>query len=155
MINSLAYRAIALDFEIWSTARPEIQRLFFEHFTVLLKTSKYRNFNARQRLGKLGVIRKLLFVLQTDWYGQDMVDHMLDALKCVAQAYWSVTDTIKPMVSYLASNLHEGEPIQLLSEASLCSNTLQSKRVYISFIPTLHTFSIRQGLPSCKSGARI
>ena len=80
-----AYRAIALDLVIWSTTKAEIQRAYFEHLITLVKTSKYRNFNTRQRLGQLGIVRKLLFALQTDWFGQDIVEHIINALKHVAQ----------------------------------------------------------------------
>ncbi|KAI5118373.1 hypothetical protein M0805_008701 [Coniferiporia weirii] len=107
IVNTLAYRTLALDFEIWVSARPEIQQRHLEHFQTLLKTSKYRNFNARQRIAKYGTIRKMLFVLQTDWYPQDMIVQLVSALRCVAQSCFTADDTIKPIVSYLAANLHE------------------------------------------------
>ncbi|RDB25611.1 Beige 1 [Hypsizygus marmoreus] len=67
VVNTVAYRAIALDFELWSRTRKEIQQVYLEHFITVLQTSRYRKFNSRQRFAKMGLVRKLLFVLQTDW----------------------------------------------------------------------------------------
>ena len=64
----------------------------------------------RQRLAKLGVVRRLLFVLQTDWYCGEAVPWVINALYAVSQANFSRDDTIKPTVSFLAANLHGGKP---------------------------------------------
>lgn len=108
IVNTVAYRAIALDFGIWAFTRPEIQQMHLEHFATLLKASKHHAFNAKQRIAKFGVIRKMIFVLQTNWYSPDMIAPFVSALKCVAQVCFSPEDTIKPLVSFLAANLHEG-----------------------------------------------
>lgn len=108
VVNTVAYRAIALDFELWSRTRKEIQQVYLEHFITVLQTSRYKKFNSRQRFAKLGLVRKLLFVLQTDWYQHDMIPFVMDALKVAMQSHFAQDDTIKPIVSYLAANLHEG-----------------------------------------------
>lgn len=54
-------------------------------------------------------MRKLLFALQTDWYGMDSVQWLVEALRVVAEANFSANDAVKPIVAYLAANLHEGE----------------------------------------------
>ena len=82
--------------------------LHLDHFSTLLKVSRYRTFNAKQRIAKMGVVRKMLFALQTNWYSQDMIPNLISALQCVAQSWFSADDTIKPIVSFLAANLHEG-----------------------------------------------
>ncbi|KAG6916308.1 hypothetical protein DXG01_007465 [Tephrocybe rancida] len=99
--------AIALDFELWSRVKTEIQQLYLEHFPTVLQTSRYRKFNNRQKFAKLGLVRRLLFVLQTDWFHQDMIPFVMDALKAAIRANFSKDDTIKPVVAYLAANLHE------------------------------------------------
>jgi hypothetical protein len=109
IINVVAYRAIALDFGLWSRTRKEIQCTHFEHFTTLLQTSKYKIFNMKQRLSSMGLVHKLLFVLQADWYSQDVLVPLLEALKVAARASFDKDDTIKPMVSYLAANLSESK----------------------------------------------
>ncbi|KZT70568.1 beach-domain-containing protein [Daedalea quercina L-15889] len=107
IVNTVAYRAVALDFQLWASARAEIQRLHLEHFSTLLLTSKYKRFNVKHRFAKMGVARKLLFVMQTSLYSYDMFPLLLDALKVVAQVQFTANDAIKPIVSYLAANLHE------------------------------------------------
>jgi hypothetical protein len=108
VVNSVAYRAIALDFELWARTRKEVQRVHLEHFITLLQTSRFKKFNSKQRFAKLGLVRKLLFVLQTEWYSHDTIPFVVDALRVVAQANFSADDAIKPIISYLAANLHEG-----------------------------------------------
>lgn len=105
--NTVAYRAIALDFQLWSRAREEIQLVHLEHFATLLDASRHKRFNIKQRMGKMGIVRKLLFVLQTDWYPNETLPFLLEALKVVAEANFSVDDAIRPIVSYLAANLQE------------------------------------------------
>lgn len=102
-------RALALDFELWSKTRKDIQQVYLEHFGVLVTTSRYKKFNIRQRLAKTGLVRKFLFTLQTEWFQADMVPAVVDALKNVAHANFSKDDTVKPIVSYLAANLHQGK----------------------------------------------
>ncbi|KAL5530973.1 hypothetical protein ACEPAG_3849 [Sanghuangporus baumii] len=107
VVNAVAYRVIALDFSLWASAKDEIQRMHLDHFSTLLGISKFRSFNAKQRIGKFGVVRKMLFALQTNWYTADMAMNLVSALKCVAQACFSADGAIKPVVSFLAANLHE------------------------------------------------
>ena len=108
IVAKIAYRAIALDFELWSRTRKEVQRVYLEHFITLLQTSRFKRFNVKQRMSKMGIVRRLLFVLQTEWYHHDMLPFIVEALRVVAQAHFTQQDAIKPIVSYLAANLHEG-----------------------------------------------
>ncbi|KAI0067044.1 beach-domain-containing protein [Artomyces pyxidatus] len=106
--NIVAYRAIALDFELWSRTREEIQCVHLEHITTLMHSSRYKKFNVNQRLANVGLTRRLLFVWQTPWYSSSNLQYLLDALRVVIESTFSVDDTIKPVVSYLAANLHDG-----------------------------------------------
>lgn len=83
--------------------------VYFEHFVTLVETSRYRAFNLTQRLSKLGLVRKMLFALQSDWFSADMANHLIDTLGVVCRADFSRDDVIKPLVSFLAANLHEGK----------------------------------------------
>ena len=121
IVNVVAYRAIALDFGLWSKTRKEIQSTHFEHFTTLLQTSKYKMFNMKQRLSSMDLVRKLLFALQADWYSQDVLVPLMEALKVAARASFDKDDTIKPMVSYLAANLPESKLRLVLM---LCPNNV-------------------------------
>lgn len=112
-MNTIAYRYLALDFEIWSRARKEVQQAHLEHFVMLLQTSRYKRFNLRQRLAKFGLVRKFLFVLQTNMYQHDVLPYLMDALRVTALQNFSVEESIKPIVAYLAANLHEREFIYI------------------------------------------
>lgn len=108
MVNVVGYRVLALDFDLWSRTKKEIQQLYLEHFITLLRTSRYKTFNAKQRLSKMNIVRKLLFAVQADWYHGDMLQGVIDVLAVVAEMIFSKEETIKPIVSYLAANLPEG-----------------------------------------------
>ncbi|RXW16665.1 hypothetical protein EST38_g9189, partial [Candolleomyces aberdarensis] len=108
VVNVVGYRVIALDFDLWSRAKKEIQQVYLDHFVTLLRTSRYKTFNAKQRLSKMSVVRKLLFALQADWYHGELVNNLMEVLNVTVEMMFSKEDTIKPLVSYLAANLHEG-----------------------------------------------
>ncbi|KAI0300557.1 beach-domain-containing protein [Multifurca ochricompacta] len=105
--NPIAYRFIALDFELWSHTRDEIQRAHLEHFIDLLVTSRYRRFNAKQRLSGIDLTRLFLFVWQTSWYPAESLPFFLKSFKAVMESSFLAEDTIKPVLSYLAARLHD------------------------------------------------
>jgi len=109
IVNLGAYRALALDFELWSRTRKEIQTVYFEHFITLMETSRFKMFNIVQRFSKLNLIRKLLFALQAEWFDGEMSSRLIDTLNIACRADFSRDGAIKPIVSYLAANLHESE----------------------------------------------
>lgn len=107
--NPLAYTLLALDFDIWARApSKEVQKAHLSHFSALLETSKFRRFNVKQRLSKYNLIRKLLFVLQTDIYSNDMIPQLVQIISIYMKHHFVADITIKPIVAYLAANLHEG-----------------------------------------------
>lgn len=57
--NTIAYRAIALDFELWVRTRKDIQHAHLDHFTILLHVSRFKKFNTKQRIAKMGLVRKV------------------------------------------------------------------------------------------------
>jgi hypothetical protein len=79
------------------------------HFTTLLETSKFKRFNLKQRLSKFSVVRKLLFVLQIGIYDNDMIPQLVQTLGMYTRHHFAADPCIKPLVSYLAANLHEGK----------------------------------------------
>ncbi|KAH9975416.1 beach-domain-containing protein [Lactifluus volemus] len=117
--NPIAYRFIALDFELWSRTRVEIQRIHFEHFVDLVVTSRYRRFNAKQRLSGIGLTRQFLFIWQTSWYTVDSLPFFLKAFKAVMESTFLAEETIKPVLSYLAAHLHDASGVS--SPASVLS----------------------------------
>lgn len=107
--NPVAYRFIALDFELWSRTRDEIQRVHLEHFIDLVATSQYRRFNLKQRLSGMGLTRRFLFVWQTSCYAAESLPYFLKSFKVVMASSFFAEDTIKPVLSYLAAHLHSGK----------------------------------------------
>ncbi|KIM59893.1 hypothetical protein SCLCIDRAFT_1217340 [Scleroderma citrinum Foug A] len=108
--NTIAYRAIALDFELWSTTSPAIQRAHLEHFSFLLRSSRHRRFNARVRLSKLEIVRKLLFALQSTWYPDETIPHVINAIVISMQGHFPAADVIKPVISYISAYIVVTEP---------------------------------------------
>lgn len=47
----------------------------------------------------------MLFILQTDLYGEDIIRQVVSAIEVVAKSDWSTEGAIKPILSYLAANL--------------------------------------------------
>jgi hypothetical protein len=123
--NPIAYRFIALDFELWSRTRDEIQRVHLEHFIDLVITSRHRQFNVKQRLSGLGLTRRFLFVWQTSCYTGGNVPYFLKTLKAVMESSFNPEDTIKPVLSYIAAHLYDSKCIILPSGATL--NVLYSR----------------------------
>ncbi|KAH9925795.1 beach-domain-containing protein [Fomitopsis serialis] len=143
IVNTVAYRAVALDFQLWASARTEIQHLHLEHFHTLLQTSKYKRFNVKNRFAKMGVVRKLLFVMQTSLYSYDMYPQLLEALKIVAQVHFTADDAIKPIVSYLAANLHEvteaSSPRSIISRIDYSNGQSKAEQVFGMLVDILRS----------------
>lgn len=100
---------MALDFDIWAKSpSKDVQKAHLNHFSVLLETSKFRRFNLKQRLSKFNIVRKLLFVLQTDVYSNDMIPLLVQTIGMYIKHHFAADTAIKPVVGYLAANLHEG-----------------------------------------------
>ena len=54
MTDLVAYKAIVLDFELWSRSRKEIQRSHLVHFSILVQTSRSlqcQETNCKDRIG--------------------------------------------------------------------------------------------------------
>ncbi|KAL4077210.1 hypothetical protein V8B97DRAFT_1866535 [Scleroderma yunnanense] len=137
--NAVAYRVIALDFELWSTTNPAIQRTHLEHFSFLLRASRYRRFNARVRLSKLGIARKLVFALQSTWYPAEMVPHIVNAIVALIQGHFPPNDIIKPVVSYISAHIitNTSAPPSPHSSDILNSNNYERARQLLDAVISL------------------
>jgi len=56
----------------------------------------------------MGIVRKFLFVLQTDLYQPALLPALTDALRSIVEAHFSPDETIKPILSMIAANIHTG-----------------------------------------------
>ena len=81
------------------------------------------------RLSKLGIVRKLLFAIQAGWYPQESIPLVINTLVLVAQSSFTA-EVIKPIVSYIAASLAEGEFISPLhpTTSSSLSPVLSTSR---------------------------
>ncbi|ODN93441.1 hypothetical protein L198_05306 [Cryptococcus wingfieldii CBS 7118] len=103
--NSVAYRAIGVEFELWSYASDEVVRLYLEHFQHLLCTSKHKRFNILRTFQKSSLVKKLLYALRSGLFNLEVVPDVAEKLKLGLEARWSGEDAIKPVFSYLISSL--------------------------------------------------
>lgn len=78
--NVAAYRALALDFELWSKASPEVVTMYLQHFHHLVTTSKFARFNTLRSFQKLSVVRKLLFALKSQCFSQGVLPDVVGKL---------------------------------------------------------------------------
>jgi hypothetical protein len=56
----------------------------------------------------MGIVRKFLFVLQTDLYQPALLPALTDSLRAMVEANFSPDETIKPLLSMIAANVHDG-----------------------------------------------
>ncbi|KAG1855169.1 hypothetical protein DFJ58DRAFT_716258 [Suillus subalutaceus] len=150
VVNTIAYRAVALDFELWSKTSADIQRAHLEHFAFLLRASRYRQFTIKMRLSKLSIVRKLLFAIQSAWYPQESISLVVNTLVLVAQSSFTAEEAIKPIVSYIAATLAEAEQVlealvsmmRIPSLHSKLAGTLPMPRICLLLLgsqPSAHT----------------
>ncbi|KAL7420576.1 Beige protein-like 1 [Cryptotrichosporon argae] len=116
--NSAAYRAIGLEFEMWSYAPLGVVSLYFQHFDYLLSTSKFKRFNLLRTFQKSGVVRKLLYAIRSGMFDPAVVPVAVDALKLILISRWSSEDGLKPVFSYLVSALCQGNASAVIGSTS-------------------------------------
>lgn len=57
-----------------------------------------------------------MYAIQVDWYQLEAVPWLVDTMRVIAQSDFSADNTVKPIVSYLAANLHAGKLDSFFSE---------------------------------------
>lgn len=107
--NSTAYRALALEFELWALAKPEVQKVYFQHFEALLSNSKHKRYNLLRTFQRSNIVRKLLFALRSGLYDSETLPMAVATLKTTLTARWSAEDALKPTFAYLVSALCQSE----------------------------------------------
>ncbi|KAG8690949.1 hypothetical protein FRC11_007896 [Ceratobasidium sp. 423] len=106
--NPQSYRAFALDTDLWARTNPAVQAAYFDHFSILLSTSKLARFTIKSKLTKVPVLKKLLLAVQLGIFKDEMEAQLVRTLRVVAHAIWT-PDAIKAIVAYLAANLHTSQ----------------------------------------------
>ena len=90
--NSVAYRALGLEFELWSHASLGIISLYLQHFEYLLVTSKNARFNLLRTFQKSAMVKKLLYTLRSGFFDPTVVPAVVDTLRLALVARWSGED---------------------------------------------------------------
>lgn len=93
MHNSAAYRAVGLEFELWSYATPEVISLYLQHFAHLLSTSKHARYNVLRTFQKAAMVRKMLYALRSGFFDAEVVPLVVDTLRLALLARWSGEDS--------------------------------------------------------------
>ncbi|ADV25860.1 hypothetical protein I305_04819 [Cryptococcus gattii E566] len=103
--NTVAYRALGLEFELWSHASDDVIRYYLQHFKHLLATSKHKRFNILRTFQKSAMVKKMLYTLRSGLFAIEVVPDVVDTLQLALEARWSGENGIKPIFSYLVSSL--------------------------------------------------
>ncbi|KAH9177644.1 beach-domain-containing protein [Lactarius sanguifluus] len=131
--NPVAYRFIALDFELWSRTRGAIQRVHLEHFFDLVVTTTTC----------WGWPHPAIFVcLATSWYSAETLPSFLKSFRAVMESSFVADDTIKPVLSYLAAHLHNAtsgfsSPASVLSQIDNDRSREKAEQLFGAFVSIL------------------
>jgi hypothetical protein len=90
--NSVAYRALGTEFELWSCAPLGVVSLYLQHFDYLLRDSKHARYNLLRTFQKSTVVRKLLFAMRSGYFDPAIVPVVVDTLNLVLASRWSAED---------------------------------------------------------------
>lgn len=107
--NSAAYRAIGLDFELWSSAPLDVTNIYFDSFQALLSKSQHRRYNLLVTFQKSHIVRKLLFSIRSGHFSADALPMAVETLQLALVSRWSAEEAIKPVFAYLVSTLCDSE----------------------------------------------
>ncbi|KAH9025764.1 hypothetical protein EDB84DRAFT_1440314 [Lactarius hengduanensis] len=114
--NPVAYRSIALDFELWSRTRGA-------------------NRNNLLGLASLGD----LLSWQTSWYSFEALPSFLKLFRAVMESSFVADDAIKPVLSYLVAHLHNGlsSPASVLSQIDDGRSREKAEQLFGAFVSIL------------------
>ncbi|KAI9028612.1 hypothetical protein DFJ74DRAFT_495541 [Hyaloraphidium curvatum] len=103
LANTMAYRFLFLDFELWRKASRDIQKLILNQFQDFTVGSRKRVFNAR-RLGKLFLTKRLLMALRTEVFTQSLLRDVVHVIKSSLIASFNV-DSVRAIATFIMSTL--------------------------------------------------
>lgn len=77
VLNSAAYRAVALRLDVWALAPEAVSKLYLEHFQALMVASRHRRFNLLRTFRKASLVRKMLFTLKSQSYNAGVLGNYI------------------------------------------------------------------------------
>ncbi|KAJ3336562.1 hypothetical protein HDU93_002592 [Gonapodya sp. JEL0774] len=101
--NTLAYRFLFLDFEMWRGAGLDVQQKLLDQFKYFVIDSRKRLFNVR-RLSKLYLVKRLLMALRTDVFSPILLPQVVEVLRIMLQASFS-PEAIRSIATFLMASL--------------------------------------------------
>ena len=101
--NTMAYRFLFLDFELWRRASRDIQKLVLHQFQDFTVGSRKRVFNAK-RLGKLFLTKRLLMALRTEVFPQVLLPDVVQVIRSTLVASFNV-DSVRAIATFIMSTL--------------------------------------------------
>lgn len=101
--NTMAYRFLFLDFELWRKASRDIQKLVLSQFQDFTVRSRKRVFNAK-RLGKLFLTKRLLMALRTEVFGPTLLPDVVKVIRSTLIASFNV-DSVRAIATFIMSTL--------------------------------------------------
>lgn len=112
--NSVAYRALGLNFELWSSASSEVVTIYLQHFDALLSVSRHAHYNTLRTFQKSAIVKRMLFALRSGFFDTHAVEKVVNTLCLVLRSRWSADDAIKPTFSFLVTGLCQINPTHTL-----------------------------------------
>lgn len=112
ILNSAAYKALALRLDLWSRANQDVLEAFCLHFEHLLITSRHKRFNILKCFKKVAIVRAFMFALKANTFDSTAVpivirmffsswssqDNKADVawtgtIKTILEVHWSAEDS--------------------------------------------------------------
>lgn len=103
--NPLAYRVLLVDFDLWRSAAPSVQILYYEQFAAFGIHSKYHQFNTK-RLSRMRIVKKWLDALKGEPFTSDTFDHFMRAFKSMLTSNIS-GESLRALSLYITYAVHK------------------------------------------------
>ena len=121
--NPLAYRVLLVDLDIWRSASLQVQRLYYEQFTVFSIGSKHHLFNSR-RMARMRITKKWLNALKSDTFSSETLGYFLTAFRSLlnnaltADAHRSIAQYITYAVHHIKDRTNQLQHSKSIAKAS-------------------------------------
>ena len=121
--NPLAYRVLLVDLDIWRSAPLQVQRLYYEQFTVFSIGSKHHLFNAR-RMSRMRITKKWLNALKSDAFSSKTLGYFLTAFRSLlnnsltADAHRSIAQYITYAVHHIKDRVGQLQHSKSVAKSS-------------------------------------
>jgi len=80
ILNSAAYKALALKLDLWSRANQDVLEAFCLHFEYLLVTSRHKRFNILKCFKKVAIVRAFMFALKANTFDSTAIPTIIREL---------------------------------------------------------------------------